>query len=113
MAVLQITERAGDHVTGTLPEDVDFPSTPGLRAATDRIIDEGCRHLTLDASHTLHLDSTGITALLIWHQRLEDLGGTLTLTGLNQHLRYLLSRLGLDTILNLTPRTPTTDTPRP
>lgn len=109
--MLRITERAGEHVTVALPEDVDLSSTPRLRAAIGRVIDEGCRHLTVDASHTLHVDSTGITALILWHQRLEVLGGTLTLTHVDQHLCHLLHRLGLDTVLTITPHAATTGPP--
>jgi anti-anti-sigma factor len=110
--VLQIVERAGDHVTAALPEDVDLYSSPFLCALAERMIDEGCRHLTLDASRTCHLDSTGITALVTWYQRLDALGGTLAMTGADEHVHALLTRLGLHTVIAIGPGTPT-DTPSP
>ena len=102
--MLQVTERTGDRVTARLPEDVDLDSTSRLQAVGDRVIDEGCRHLTLDASDTLYLDSTGTTLLIAWFQRLEGLGGTLSLTQVSEHIRDVLLRLGLDTVLTITPR---------
>ncbi|WP_052845311.1 STAS domain-containing protein [Streptomyces sp. NRRL S-31] len=110
--MLHIVARTGDHVVAALPEDVDLYSTPFLRAVADRIIDEGCRHLTLDASRTLHLDSTGVTALIAWYQRLDPLGGSLAVTGLDEHLYALLTRLGLNGVITLTGPA-AHDTPRP
>ncbi|MER6535433.1 STAS domain-containing protein [Streptomyces sp. 900105755] len=107
--MLHVTERAGDRVVAQLPEDVDLHSTPGLRAVGDRMIDEGCRHLTLDCSGTLYLDSTGISAIVVWYQRLDAVGGSLTLSEVNEHLYSLLTRLGLHTAITITPGTATSD----
>ncbi|MET9934934.1 MULTISPECIES: STAS domain-containing protein [unclassified Streptomyces] len=104
--MLHVTARTGDRVTARLPQDVDLHTAPLLRAVGDRIIDEGCRHLTLDASRTLCLDSTGITLLITWYQRLDPLGGTLSLTQANTAVYYLLHRLGLHTVMTITPHTP-------
>lgn len=103
--LLQVTERSGDRVVARLPEDVDLDSTPKLRAVGDRVIDEGCRHLVLDASDVIYLDSTGTTVLIAWYQRLDRLGGTLSITQVSEHLCDLFLRLGLDTVLTVTPRT--------
>ncbi|MEW1906598.1 STAS domain-containing protein [Streptomyces sp. NPDC086147] len=79
----------------------------------NRIIDEGCRHLVLDASQSRFLDSSGVTLLIHWYQRLHGLEGTLSLTGVNANIHDLLHRLGLDTVITLTPRTPIADPPGP
>ncbi|MFD8153063.1 STAS domain-containing protein [Streptomyces sp. NPDC001046] len=102
--MLHIVERTGDHVTGALPVDVDLYSTPSLRAEVDRMIDEGCRHLTLDASRMLFIDSTGITALVSWYQRLAALRGSVAVRGLSDHHHSLLTRLGLDTVMTISGR---------
>ncbi|MEV7416222.1 STAS domain-containing protein [Streptomyces sp. NPDC089919] len=104
--MLQITARTGDHVTARLPQDVDLDAVPGLRAIGDRIIDEGCRHLTLDASGTAHLDSSGITLLLGWYRRLARLDGSLSLVGVGRRQHALLRQLGLDTVITVVPRDP-------
>ncbi|MFC9795672.1 STAS domain-containing protein [Streptomyces sp. NPDC057695] len=111
--MLHVTTRVGDRVTALLPESIDLHTAPLLRAVGARIIDEGCRHLTLDACQSLFLDSSGVTLLIQWYQRLTRLGGTLSLTGVNADVYDLLRRLGLDTVISLTPRAPTPDPPGP
>ncbi|MET9931287.1 MULTISPECIES: STAS domain-containing protein [unclassified Streptomyces] len=92
-----------------LPESVDLHTAPLLRAVGARMIDEGCRHLVLDASRSRFLDSSGVTLLINWYQRLDRLEGTLSLTGVNANIYDLLHRLGLDTVITLTPHTPAPD----
>lgn len=111
--MLDVTGRVGDQVTARLPEDADLHTTPRLCAVVNRIIDEGCRHLTLDASLLRHLDSTGVTALLAWCRRLATLGGTLTLTGLTGHPHAMLTRMGLHIAITITPDTTSGDTTSP
>ncbi|MFI8193297.1 STAS domain-containing protein [Streptomyces sp. NPDC085946] len=100
-----MSEREGDRTVAELPEDVDLYTTASLRVAVERVIDEGCRHLVLDASRTQHLDSTGVSALVGWYHRLERNGGTLAVTGLNDGLLRMLTMLGLDTVMTLEPGT--------
>ncbi|GAB1332340.1 STAS domain-containing protein [Streptomyces sp. NPDC093260] len=109
--MLQVTERTDDEVVARLPQDVDLYTTPGLRAVGDRIIDEGCRHLVLDASDTLHVDSTGITLIITWYRRLDRMGGAVVLTQVQDHLCDLLLRLGLGTVMTITRRTARPDSP--
>ncbi|MEV5432360.1 STAS domain-containing protein [Streptomyces sp. NPDC052701] len=101
--MLHVIAREGDRVTAELPEDVDLYTTPALRAVVHRLIDEGCRRLVLDASRTVHLDSTGVSALVAWFHRLDGQGGTLVVTGLSEALHRMLTILGLDTVMALTP----------
>ncbi|WP_033210281.1 STAS domain-containing protein [Streptomyces bikiniensis] len=111
--MLHVTTRAGDRVTALLPESVDLHTVPLLRAVGNRIIDEGCRHLTLDASRSRFLDSSGITLLINWYQRLDRIDGSLSLAGVNADIHGLLHRLGLDTVIVLIPRAPAPDPPGP
>ncbi|MFJ5933984.1 STAS domain-containing protein [Streptomyces sp. NPDC093071] len=107
--MLHVTMRTGNGVTALLPESVDLHTVPLLRAVGNRMIDEGCRHLTLDASRSSFLDSSGVTLLINWYQRLNRLEGTLSLTGVNTNIYDLLHRLGLDAVITLTPHAPTPD----
>ncbi|MFE5511693.1 STAS domain-containing protein [Streptomyces sp. NPDC056529] len=111
--MLHVTTRTGDRVTAALPEDVDLHTAPLLRAVGARMIDEGCRHLVLDASKSRFLDSSGVTLLIHWYQRLTRLDGTLSLTEVNANVYDLLHRLGLDTVITTTLRTPAPDPPGP
>ncbi|MER5883712.1 STAS domain-containing protein [Streptomyces sp. NPDC001941] len=101
--MLDSVHHAGDRATAVLPDALDLHTTPAVRAVLDRIVDEGCRHLTLDASRTTCLDSTGITVLIHCYQRLSSLNGTLSMTELGEHPHALLIRLGLHTVITLTP----------
>ncbi|MGJ7415445.1 STAS domain-containing protein [Streptomyces cinereoruber] len=107
--MLHVTTRTGNGVTALLPESVDLHTVPLLRAVGNRMIDEGCRHLTLDASRSSFLDSSGVTLLINWYQRLHGLEGTLSLTGVNTNVYDLLHRLGLDAVIALTPHPPAPD----
>ncbi|WP_306325973.1 STAS domain-containing protein [Streptomyces venezuelae] len=111
--MLHVTTRAGNRVTALLPENVDLHTASLLCAVGDRMIDEGCRHLTLDASRSRFLDSSGVTLLIHWYQRLTRLDGTLSLAEVNAHIHDLLHRLGLHTVITITPRTPTPGPPGP
>ncbi|MFC8176905.1 STAS domain-containing protein [Streptomyces sp. NPDC057242] len=111
--MLHVTTRAGDRITALLPESVDLHTAPLLRAVGGRMIDEGCRHLVLDASRSRFLDSSGVTLLIHWYQSLTRLEGTLSVTGANAHVYDLLHRLGLDTVITLTPHAPTPDPSAP
>ncbi|GAA3505039.1 hypothetical protein GCM10019016_121520 [Streptomyces prasinosporus] len=106
--MLHIIERRGDRVVAELPEDVDLYTTSSVTTAVGGLIDSGCRHLVLDASHTLHMDSTGVSALVGWFQRLEGLGGSLSVTGLHDGLLRMFGVLGLDTVMALEPGPATT-----
>ncbi|MDO0924311.1 STAS domain-containing protein [Streptomyces sp. TG1A-8] len=101
--MLEDIRRTGERVTAALPEDVDLYTSPELHSAGERLIDDGCRHLVLDLSRVQNWDSTGITVFLSWYQRLAGSGGSLSLTGVGDHLQRVFSRLGLDTFLLITP----------
>ncbi|MEV5432363.1 STAS domain-containing protein [Streptomyces sp. NPDC052701] len=101
MDVLKVVQRCDDLVIVAFPEDVDLHTSEAMSGIGDRLLDEGCRHLIVEASRTSYLDSTGVTLLLRWLHRLEDLGGTLILTGLNQHLTTKLDILGLTEVFAL------------
>ncbi|WP_163010866.1 STAS domain-containing protein [Streptomyces dangxiongensis] len=101
--MLHIIESQGDRTRAELPEDVDLYTASSLRTAVGGLIDAGCRHLVLDASRTLHMDSTGVSALVSWYQRLDAVGGSLGITGLDDGLLRMFTILGLDTVMSLTP----------
>ncbi|MGW6544822.1 STAS domain-containing protein [Streptomyces massasporeus] len=103
MDVLHIIERDDDRVLAQLPEDVDLYTTPSVATAVNGLIDSGCRHLVLDATRTLHMDSTGVSALVGWYQRLDAAGGSLGITGLHEGLLRMFTILGLDNVMSLGP----------
>ncbi len=49
------------------------------------------------------MDSTGVSALVGWYQRLDVVGGSLGVTGLHDGLLRMFTILGLDNVMSLKP----------
>ncbi|WP_437042886.1 STAS domain-containing protein [Streptomyces sp. enrichment culture] len=101
--VLQLIERDGDLAVAALADDVDFYTSSGLRNAGLALLDDGCRYLVLDTSSLDFIDSSGITVLLAFWQRLHAADGALVLAVPDEGLRRRMDVLGLDTVLTITP----------
>ncbi|CAL9653292.1 hypothetical protein SUDANB108_06713 [Streptomyces sp. enrichment culture] len=101
--MLQLIERDGDLAVAALVDDVDFFTSSDLRTAGHRLLDEGCRYLVLDTSSLSFIDSSGITVLLAFWQRLHAADGALVLAVPDTALRRRMDVLGLDTVLTITP----------
>jgi anti-anti-sigma factor len=101
--VLQLIERDGDLAVAALVDDVDFFTSSDLRTAGHRLLDDGCRYLVLDTSPLSFIDSSGITVLLAFWQRLDTADGALVLAVPDEGLRRRMDVLGLDSVLTITP----------
>ncbi|MEG8277311.1 STAS domain-containing protein [Streptomyces sp. AHA2] len=101
--MLTLISREEDLAVAALPEDVDFFTSAGVRAAGERILDGGCRYLVVDTSPVDYIDSTGITVLLTFWQRLEAAGGALLVAVPDEHLRWRLETLGLAGVMPVAP----------
>lgn len=101
--MLQLIERDGDLAVAALVDDVDFFTSSDLRTAGHRLLDDGCRYLVLDTSPLSFIDSSGITVLLAFWQRLHTADGALVLAVPDEGLRRRMDVLGLDTVLTITP----------
>ncbi|MEU5253983.1 STAS domain-containing protein [Streptomyces longwoodensis] len=99
---LRLIDRSDDLVVAALPDDVDLFTSSDVRAAGERLLDEGCRYLVLAASPDLFIDSSGLTVLLTFWHRLNDTGGALVLAVPDEHLRWRMNILGLDSVLPIT-----------
>jgi anti-sigma B factor antagonist len=100
--VLRLIDRSEDLVIAALPQDVDFCTGPDVRAAGERLLADGCRYLVLDSSPVAYLDSSGITVLVGFWQHLRNAGGALVLAVSDEHLRWRLGVLGLDSAMTIT-----------
>lgn len=76
--------------------EVDLTSCDELRATIDTN-----RALTtiVDLSEADFMDSSGLAALIIARQSVEEIGGTLTFRDPSRSVRRLLKRSGLDFLL--------------
>ncbi|MEU5182309.1 STAS domain-containing protein [Streptomyces longwoodensis] len=100
--MLQLISRQDDLVIASLEGEVDLFTSDEVRAAGERLLDDGCRLLILDTSPLTYIDSSGITALLALWQRLEDEQGALIMAIPDEHLRRRMSILGLDGVITVT-----------
>ncbi|MFH9011012.1 STAS domain-containing protein [Streptomyces sp. NPDC017943] len=104
--MLTLISREEDLAVAALPEDVDFFTSADVRAAGEELLDGGCRYLVLDTTPVDYIDSTGITVLLTFWQRLEAAGGALLVAVPDEHLRWRLRTLGLTGVMPVVPTLP-------
>ncbi|MFI8194821.1 STAS domain-containing protein [Streptomyces sp. NPDC085946] len=100
--MLELIDSREDLTIGALPEDVDLYTSADVRAAGERLLDGGCRYLVLDTSPVTYMDSSGIAALLTLWRRLEKTEGALLLAVPDDHLRWRMGILGLDSVMIIT-----------
>lgn len=80
--------------------DVDIATSVTLRAA---LIDAVAQSpsLVLDLGDVEFIDSTGLSALVLGHQRAQQAGGTLILRRCTSSVERLLGVTGLDQVLTI------------
>ncbi|HET7734978.1 MAG TPA: STAS domain-containing protein [Nocardioidaceae bacterium] len=75
--------------------ELDIYSAPELSDVIDGYIDAGVKEVVLDLSGIEFLDSTGLSAFLAAHQRLESEGGSLVLEGPGALITRMFDLTGL------------------
>jgi anti-sigma B factor antagonist len=68
------------HAELVLAGELDVATATGLHARLNRLIDDDHHDLLLNLSALSFMDASGVGTLVEVHQRLEKLGGRLTLT---------------------------------
>ena len=76
---------------------------PELKAEFLVLHQENIKNIIVDLSETQYCDSSGLSALLTGFRFCRDAGGTLILTGLQEHIRRLIAISQLDNMLNIVP----------
>jgi anti-sigma B factor antagonist len=76
---------------------------PELKAEFLVLHQENYKNLIVDLSETQYCDSSGLSALLTGFRFCRDAGGTMILTGLQEHVRRLIAISQLDNMLNIVP----------
>jgi anti-sigma B factor antagonist len=76
---------------------------PDLKAEFLVLHQENYKNLIVDLSETQYCDSSGLSALLTGFRFCRDAGGTMILTGLQEHVRRLIAISQLDNMLNIVP----------
>jgi anti-sigma B factor antagonist len=76
---------------------------PELKAEFLLLHQENFKNIIVDLSEAQYCDSSGLSALLTGFRFCRDAGGTLILTGLQEHIRRLIAISQLDNMLNIVP----------
>ena len=90
-------------LTVALSGDIDHHRVKGLVQDLEREIDEVLpRQLIVDCAGITFMDSSGIAVLLRLWQRMEELAGTIQVTGLPDQPARVLRAAGLQRLIPLT-----------
>ena len=93
----------GDTVTVYLDGELDHHTAKGVRAELEALIESPrVKRLVLDLSGLTFMDSSGIAVLLRLWQRMEELAGTIQVTGLPDQPARVLRAAGLQRLIPLT-----------
>lgn len=90
-------------LTVTLSGDIDHHRVKGLLQDLDREIDQILpRELVVDCAGLTFMDSSGIAVLLRLWQRMEELEGSIRVTGLPEQPARVLRAAGIQRLISLT-----------
>ncbi|MET8988506.1 STAS domain-containing protein [Nonomuraea wenchangensis] len=80
--------------------DLDHHTSPRLQSALDQVALAPGDGLVIDLSALPFCDSTGISVLVVAHQRAQDAGARLALAGLEHDIAHVFKIMGLDRLLS-------------
>jgi len=75
--------------------EVDLASAARFQAYGEQLVDDGAQSLVVDCSQIGFMGSTGLRVLVALHQRVEAVGGTLTVQQPSAALHRILTITGL------------------
>lgn len=84
-------------------EKLDSSIAPALKSEFITLHAEGVRNLVLDMGRVKYCDSSGLSSLLVANRAYTQEGGMFVLTGLNDHVKKLISISQLDSVLTILP----------
>jgi anti-anti-sigma factor len=102
-APVEISVAAADrHVLITVTGEVDIATSGRLREACLEALDAGV-DVELDLGGVRFLDSSGISVLVLTHQRVDRLGRRFVIRAASRPVRRVLEVSGLDATLGIAP----------
>ncbi len=78
-------------------------NAPQLKTELIMLSTEGFRNIILDLSDVAHIDSSGLSAILIGNRICKESNGSFILTGLNEQVKRLIQISQLESVLNIIP----------
>lgn len=88
-----------DAVILDLAGRFEFQAIPQFFSTLHGIEDEGCGHLILNLEEVSFLDSAGLSAIHVAHQKLSALDGTLSIVNPLPHVQKLMERANFTSII--------------
>jgi anti-sigma B factor antagonist len=82
---------------------IDLHVSPEIRSALLEIIDEKPKRLVVDLSRVPYVDSSGIAALILARQSLDEHGGRFILAGAQEAVQLILATARLDQYFEIFP----------
>jgi anti-sigma B factor antagonist len=98
------TRTSGTGSVLTLVGELDLSTVGRVRTALDALALGPGRRLVLDLSGVVFCDSSGITALVVAHNRVRAVDAELVLAGVPDHLVRMLRVVGLDQVFTTDPK---------
>jgi len=80
---------------------IDASTEPELRRHLDDLIRAGARHIIFDGKHVPYINSTGLGTLLMYMDKLQELGGNLVLAQLSDKALMVIEMLGFAAALDI------------
>jgi anti-anti-sigma factor len=100
-----LVEQAGDaRILRVTVAKLTYPVLAAFLGEARAVVADGARKLFIDLEAVTYIDSATIGCLVEIHRLLEDLGGSLTLTGLHRRVETMLSMTGVLQFLNVKSR---------
>ena len=99
---VEVNPEAGG-ATVAVTGEIDVATSPALRRALHRMLDEGTSRIVVDLSRTTFIDSSGLGVLVGALKRLREDDGndTIVLTGLQDPVRKVFEITGLTALFNI------------
>lgn len=81
--------------------DLDFHSSPEVRAALAKVVEKQPKKVLIDLAKVSYIDSSGLATFVELFQKLKRYGGKLILFNLNPAVRSVFEIAKLDSIFHL------------
>jgi anti-sigma B factor antagonist len=98
--VLKISSRRdGDSAVVTLAGELDLDGACRLDVELGRLLDDGVRHLQIDAADLEFVDSSGLRSLVLARTHYEDAGGQFRISAVSPPVGRVIEIAGLTGVL--------------
>src|SRR6266567_4071229 len=86
-----------------LEGEIDLHVSPNVAASLNMMIEKKPKQLIVDLARVTYIDSSGLAALIEGMQNVQEYGGKLALTGLQEPVRTIFEIARLDQVFRIFP----------